>query len=157
MPPPDTKAAGVAAAIGAALAAMAPAVAQTVTECNGVAAPSNIVEPWEENTRTYANGAIRLARLSTGGEPVCCSEHLLVLHPSGSTEGPYYRACSVLSQEPGLGWLQVHIDEITASYDPEQGLLVNVPVGHYDGTAGEGARETIGLRINQATGTARLE
>ncbi|PQO23153.1 hypothetical protein C2I36_09310 [Rhodobacteraceae bacterium WD3A24] len=147
------------ALVGAAalLALAGGAGAQTLADCDWVAAPGNIVEPWEENSRTYANGAIRVARLSTGGEPVCCSEHLLILHPSGEEEGPPYRACSVLSQERGLGWLRVHVQEIASSYDPAKGLLLQVPVGHYDGVAGEGRREVVGVRINQATGTATLE
>ena len=46
-------------ALAASLAA-APAAAQTVSRCEGwQASVANLVEPWEDNTRTFANGAVR--------------------------------------------------------------------------------------------------
>lgn len=39
----------------------------------------NLAEPWEKNTKTFLNGSVRIALVDTGGEPVCCSMHLLVL------------------------------------------------------------------------------
>ncbi|MEZ5913976.1 MAG: hypothetical protein R3D84_18515, partial [Paracoccaceae bacterium] len=108
------------------------ASAQVVTECDWVANPANIMEPWEQNARTYANGNIRIAALDTGGEPVCCSMHLLVLSPSGDgSNEPIFRQCRVVSARPGQGFLAVDIPGTTASYDPSRGLLVSVPVGHW--------------------------
>ena len=40
-----------------------PVLAQEVGECDWRAASAAIAEPWETNTRTFANGAIRLAVL----------------------------------------------------------------------------------------------
>ena len=36
------------------------AVAQVVSDCDWIANPANIAEPWETNSRTYANGTIRV-------------------------------------------------------------------------------------------------
>ena len=56
------------------------AVAQEVWECDWRNTASSIFEPWEEFTRTFANGAVRIAvidMVEPGGAPL----HLLVLSP----------------------------------------------------------------------------
>ena len=143
------------------LASAFPAGAQVVGECDWIANPGNIMEPWDAHSRTYANGAIRVAWLDTGGEPVCCSSHLLVLHPSGSgDDAPVYRACHVVSAQPGMGFYDLDIAGIAASYDPARGLLLSVPVGHWHAAMDSGAgpiRERLEIRINQANGTVTVE
>ena len=32
-----------------------------------------VMEPWEQNTRTFYNGQVRVAVVDTDGEPACCS------------------------------------------------------------------------------------
>ena len=135
--------------------------AQVITDCDWVANPANIAEPWEANSRTYANGAIRIALLDTGGEPVCCSAHLLILAPSGSgQEEPAYRACQVFSARSGSGFYGFDVARTAASYDPARGLLLSVPVYHWHQGMESGAppiEERVELRINQATGEVRAE
>ena len=137
------------------------AAAQVITDCDWIGNPSNILEPWSETSRTFANGAIRVAWLDTGGEPVCCSSHLLILSPSGDgSDEPAYRQCRVASAQPGSGFFALDIPGITASYDPAKGLLLSLPVGHWH----EGIEqdrppiwERMEIRINQATGDVRIE
>lgn len=135
--------------------------AQVITECDWVANPANIAEPWEISTRTFANGAIRVARLDTGGEPVCCASHLLILSPSGNgSDGPVYRQCHVASASPGQGFYAVDIPRLTASYDPARGLLLSLPVYHWHQGVENGAQpieERMEIRINQATGAVTAE
>ena len=57
-----------------------PARAVTVTTCDGLASVQSIAEPWEANTRTFANGDIRLVVLDTI-EPAAGAFHLAILHP----------------------------------------------------------------------------
>lgn len=136
------------------------AAGQVVAECDWIASPAHIAEPWADNTRSYANGAIRVARLDTGGEPVCCSAHLLVLAPSSPAEGPVYRQCFVVSGAPGLGFHDIGIAGIEASYDPARGLLLSVPVFHWhEGVerGDPGIAERMELRINQALGHVVVE
>jgi len=139
----------------------APVNAQVITECDGwLASPANIVEPWELNSRTYANGAIRVAWIDTGGEPVCCSSHFLVLSPSGEVDGPAYRQCRIVSAQPGLGFYGIDIQGIVASYDPNSGLLLSVPVDHWHQGMETGAPpipDRMDIRINQATGSVTYE
>lgn len=142
------------------MAAMAvPAVAQSgIHECSWVSQARNIVEPWAEHTRTFANGKIRIAHLDTGGEPVCCSSHLLIIAPDPNDEQGYNQ-CRVLSggaEDPGQGFLWIRFEQISASYDPARGLLLSVPVRRYV----DGLNDTEGLvevRINQATGAITIE
>ena len=134
--------------------------AQVVAECDWIASAANLAEPWAENTRTYANGAIRVALLDTGGEPVCCAAHLLVLHPSAPDE-PTYRQCTrVSATSEGLGFYDLSIARIAASYDPTRGLLLSVPVFHWHQGMDQGAapiEERMEVRINQATGIVSIE
>lgn len=135
--------------------------AQVVTECGWIGAPANIMEPWDVNSRTFANGNIRVAWVDTGGEPVCCSSHLMVLSPSGNgSDGPVYRQCRVVSAQPGQGFYSVNIPGIVASYDPSRGLLLSVEVGHWHQGMETGAPpilDRMDIRINQATGSVTYE
>lgn len=137
------------------------AQAQVTTECGWVGNPANILEPWEANSRTFANGNIRIAILDTGGEPVCCAAHLLVLSPSGDgRDGPIYRQCRVVSAQPGQGFYQMDFTGLNASYDPARGLLVSVPVAHWHQGVETGQSpiwERMDIRINQATGAVTYE
>lgn len=136
-------------------------VAQVVTDCEWIGNPANIVEPWDVNSRTFANGAIRVAWLDTGGEPVCCSSHLLILSPSGNGQDePEYRQCRVASAQPGAGFYAVDVPGITASYDPNKGLLLSVPIGHWHPGMENGAGpipDRMEIRINQANGSVAFE
>ena len=141
----------------AALAAL-PAAGQVVTECaqSWVASPAHIAEPWEANTRTFANGAIRLAVLDTLGEPACCAVHLLVLSPNARAELSPHVECRVISATDGLGWADMDLREVDASHDPARGLLVDVPIWTYvDGLNDLPGR--LRVRINQATGAVTVE
>ncbi|MCD9149415.1 hypothetical protein [Pseudophaeobacter flagellatus] len=130
--------------------------AQSLEECDWVASARNLVEPWQDTTRTYANGAIRVALLDTGGEPTCCSNHLLILSPHPD----YGQACHVLSRQPGLGFRQVFLDAATRGYDPSKGVLISVPVGLYDPDTGgvdTASVSAVHIRINQSLGLVGLE
>jgi len=131
------------------------AVSQTVNDCDWVASANNLVEPWSENSRTFANGAIRIALLDTA-EPACCSFHLLVLSP----DPEWGRACHVISDQPGMGWAGIRYGEQKASYDAAKGLLIPIITDRYDaetGTSDPKKRQMIGIRVNQATGQVTLE
>lgn len=133
-----------------------PLSAASLNECDWVSSVRNVWEPWEESTRTFANGQIRIVAMDTGGEPVCCSQYLVILSPNPE----WGRSCTVLASTDGSGFLDVYFNEITASYDPAKGLLLSVPVGYYDYEASGVERfnpEDILVRINQGTGSVELE
>lgn len=137
------------------------ASAQVITDCDWIGNPANIVEPWEQNSRTFANGNIRVAWLDTGGEPVCCSSHLLILSPSGDgSDEPVFRQCRVASAAPGTGFFGLDVQRIVASYDPSRGLLLSLPVYHWHQGVETGRppiEERMEIRINQSNGAVTIE
>ncbi|WP_341368285.1 hypothetical protein [Yoonia sp. BS5-3] len=62
------------------LTAMTPAAAQEAIPCDWQASAQHLVEPWEENSRTFANGDVRVAALDTI-EPAAGFAYLMVLSP----------------------------------------------------------------------------
>ena len=141
----------------AVLALALPATGQTVSDaCDWRASPVNIAEPWEANSRTFADGAIRIALLDTE-EPACCAFHLLILSPSGSDEGPGWRQCHIVTDTAeGLGFMSIDFSAIAASYDPARGLRLDVPFLRYTDD-GIGHPGSLSVRINQSTGSVVLE
>lgn len=139
------------------LATALPVAATQVRECDYAASVRSIAEPWQRNTRGFYNNAVRVALLDTGGEPVCCSQHLLVLLPDrggppGMDEG---RLCRVVGDRDGLGFLGIEFQRMRASYD-QRGLLLEFPVHIY----GDGIRNQRGfahVRIDVARGTVTAE
>lgn len=126
-----------------------PAAAQSVSECDWRATATAIAEPWSENTRSYANGAVRVAVLDTL-EPAAAAVHLLILSPPDDEIGN--RQCRIVSLDGTLGFNDLNINDITARYDAERGLVLALPAALYDPeTSGRDWRR-LGLTINQQTG-----
>jgi len=127
--------------------------AVTVSECNDFRSSVHaLVEPWEANSRTFLNGAVRIAVVDTGGEPACCSVHLLVLaeKPEDSA-GPAERVCRVISQRDQLGFMAIDFAAIRTSYTPVHGLNMLVPYRLYV----DGIRSRPGaarINVNPRTG-----
>ncbi|MDQ2095845.1 hypothetical protein [Rhodalgimonas zhirmunskyi] len=130
------------------LAAPQMAAAQSVSECDWRASAANMIEPWEKNTLSYSNGAVRVAALDTI-DPAATPIHLLVLSPPADELGA--RQCRIISSEGGQGFAFLDMSEFRAAYDPAKGLMFDVPVGIY---IAEGHTVVRGLivTLNQATG-----
>lgn len=140
---------------GFTLAACAPALAVEVRECDWVAGVQSIMEPWETNTKSFYNGQVRVALMDTGGEPVCCSTHLLILAPDKSDEMGG-RMCRLVGSKEKLGFEGVDFAKLTTRYDQGRGLLIIFPftlyvdgVSHTNGTAR--------VRVNLERGTVSAE
>ena len=101
-------------------------------------------------TKSYAEGKIRVAHVDTDGEPVCCSSHLLIFIPS--REGG--SQCFALSQRAQhgdtgpLGFSDVGFAQITAAYDAGRGLLLTVPFTLYNPEQKKGNQGMARLRVN---------
>jgi len=142
------------------LAMAAPAAAVSVTNCpddEATADARNIVEPWEKNTKTFSSGNVRVALLDTGGEPVCCSVHLLVLNPGGGSEGgDEYRECHIINDHEQMGFVSIDFAKIAASYDPKKGLLLSFPYELYN-EGNPGKKGVAKVRVNSKTGDVTVE
>ncbi|PIE06794.1 MAG: hypothetical protein CSA74_10800 [Rhodobacterales bacterium] len=135
------------------LALPAAAAAQDVSPCDGRISPGVIAEPWEANTRTFANGAVRVALLNTE-EPVMGPFQLLVLTPP-AFEGPW-RQCRVVSFDGGIGFYDLDFESLDARYDPSTGLVLHMVVQIAFGEQNFGVRG-LEVTINQALGTLVAE
>lgn len=143
-----------------AMAAASRALAATVRDCDGVTdAAYNIVEPWEANSKTFYQGKVRVAWLDTGGEPACCSSHLLVMFYVESNDEPPSLVCRVVSADGKSGFAGIDFTSLKSSYDPRKGLLLTFgytafPPGGEGTTPGHGSAR---VRMNLASGAVRLE
>ena len=141
-------------ATAALLATALPAAAVQVRECDFAANVTAIVEPWEQYSRTFAKGTIRVALVDTWGEPACCSSHLLIIAPDSAPEGG--RLCRVVGDQKEMGFQAIDFSKLTASYDPKRGLLLTFPYKLY--VDGEKFRPGVGrVRVNVAKGTIKAE
>lgn len=130
----------------------APLAAQQAVPCDWPARADAIVEPWEDNTQTFANGKIRLALLDTV-EPAAAAFHILILSPPYAELGE--RQCRTLGAGGGLGFAGVEFDSLTALYDEEVGLIFRMDVSTYDGN--DVVSEILIFTLNQATGVIKAK
>jgi len=126
-----------------------PAFAQVVSECDWRARAENIVEPWEDNTRVFANGDVRLAILDTI-EPGAVPVNILVLSPPYDEMGG--RQCRIISLGDGIGFSDATLEGMAAAYDPAIGLIFNIHVALYDPEGSTAIPTSIRVTLNQATG-----
>jgi hypothetical protein len=142
-------------ASAALIAAMLPATAAEVRDCDFAASLQTLVEPWEKNIRTFYDGKVRVARVDTWGEPACCSTHLLIMIPNNDpTE--HARICKVVGDKGTNGFQDIQFNRIKTRYDAGRGLLIEFPYKRYvDGVRFQpgGAR----VRVNLERGTVTVE
>lgn len=137
------------ALIGALALMPLPAAAVTVTACTDLANVWAVAEPWEANTKLFANGEIRLVVLDTV-EPAAAAFHLVILHPPRDELG--LPVCSMVSAAEGYGFGGMDLGPAEAGYDPARGLTVTLPIRAYDPDSADFLDRTLSVTINQASG-----
>jgi len=144
---------GVILFLAMALSANAPQ-AQMVAMCEGSALDPLLGEMSEDAGRSFADGAIRVIDVYVDSN-LPNAVLIAVLHPVPSelAGGGVFTGCSaVYSTRDGPGFFgQVFLDRADASYNPESGLTLDVPIRYYysDRAAEE---DQLTLIINQSTG-----
>ncbi len=146
------------AAAFTALSALA-ANAATVTDCGDDyrASVRNLAEPWEKNTKSFLNGAVRIAAVDTGGEPVCCSMYLLVLAEGPEDpSGPPERICKIIGNADSLGFMMIDFANIRSGYNPSRGLDLIMPYKLYiDGLKSRSGAARINVNLRTGVVSAR--
>jgi len=139
-----------------ALALPTAAAAQSVIACDGwQASAQNIVEPWDQNTRLFGNGAIRIALLDTV-EPAAGAFYLLVLTPPYDELGS--RTCALIAEDGGSqGFAGIDFAAAHASYNPAIGLTIAMPVQRFQPATGGFEAQQLAVTINQATGSIQAK
>ncbi|MFD1883187.1 hypothetical protein [Paracoccus pacificus] len=133
------------------------AAAAAVRDCGDGPRIDTQVEPWEQNTASYADGAIRVALIDTV-EPAAAAVHLVVIAPPMDELG--LPGCRLISQsEDGTGFFGLDFAGRRASYDPATGLELTFPIQTYVAETGQGKPATLRVTINQQSGqiTARTD
>lgn len=125
------------------------ATAQVVQNCQWENTAMAIVEPWEDHTRTFANGQTRLTVLDRI-EPGAGAMHLHVLSPPRDDLGS--RQCRIISLDWSLGFAGIYWEALQSGYDPAVGLLFDLPVQIFDGASGGFENAMLSFTLNQATG-----
>jgi len=144
-----------AATIAAAAALSAPAHAAVIRDCDETASVQSLAEPWEQNSKTFYKGELRVALLDTGGEPVCCSVHLMLLVPD-KTDEMGGRKCHIVSDHDSLGFAGIDFKKLTSKYEDGKGLLLTFPYTLYvDGVSSKSG--TARIRINMQNGNVTSE
>ncbi|MFO6465505.1 hypothetical protein ACK8OR_14005 [Jannaschia sp. KMU-145] len=123
-----------------------PAAAQVVGDCDSwIASARNVA--WDDATRTFANGAIRLVLLDTT-EPAAAAFHVMVTFPP--PDDPFLD-CRLVSAGEGLGFTSLSLERAHATYDPARGLTVEIPGLTYEGDA-----LLVSFTVDQAAGTVTV-
>ncbi len=125
------------------------AIAQQVIDCDWHVAMPGIVEPWEENSRVFANGAVRLTLVDTS-EPAAGSFHIVVMSPPDDGFGG--RMCKVVSASETVGFSYVDFKKLKSAYDARVGLAFVVPVRVYNGQNDAFEPKKLAFSLNQTTG-----
>ena len=114
-----------------------------------------------DQTKSFSNGKIKIAHVDTDGEPVCCSEHLLIFIPSAEIGSQCFAVSQTAGQDStsARGFHRIEFNRITASYDPKRGLLLNVPYRLYDPDRVRGGTPgSINVRVElRDKGSAKIE
>lgn len=124
------------------------AVAQEVADCDWQARADAIVEPWDENSASFANGAVRLALMDTV-EPAAGAFHLLVLSPPYDEIGA--RQCRTIGLGGGMGFSGADFGTLSAQYDAEIGLIFALEAAYLEDGV-DFVSTTLIFTLNQATG-----
>lgn len=126
------------------------AQAQEVGRCDDFRSSAQaIAEPWEANTRLFANGEVRLAILDTI-EPAAGAFHLLILSPPYDEVGG--RQCAVVSAADTMGFGGLDLTGMQAGYDPARGLTFAVPATRWVPDSDDFVPAILSVTLNQSTG-----
>ena len=143
------------AAFAAALTLLASSAhAVVVEECGPLARADAIVEPWEDNIRSFSNGKVRIAALDLI-EPAAGAAWLMVLSPPHDETGA--RQCRMIGFDQGTGFAAIYFQDIDASYDPARGLTLAIPAQLYLPEENFTNSILVYATINQATGEIGIE
>jgi hypothetical protein len=100
-------------------------------------------------TKSFAQGKIKIAEVDTDGEPVCCSAHLLIFVPAPDIGSRCFALSDTAAkgESSARGFSGIAFSRIAGVYDAGKGLLLTVPYTLYSG-GGAGHPRTLRVRVN---------
>jgi len=125
-----------------------PVAAQSVHICDDWQSQIwNLVEPWEENSRTFAKGAVRVALIDTI-EPAAAAYFLAVMYPAPDAQMGE-RVCQLVGHAPLAGFSGLDFQALRSEYKPNEGLILRVPAMHMT-AEGDFSSRRLRVTINQS-------
>lgn len=140
-----------------ALCLTTPAFAQEIGTCEDYRSSIfALAEPWEDSTRVFANGDVRLAIADTI-EPAAAAFHLIILSPPYDEVGG--RQCVLISGDGGSGFGGLTLADAEADYDAATGLTFRLNATRWLPDTDSFVDAILTVTLNQATGavTAQLD
>jgi len=104
-----------------------------------------VAEPWEANTRSFADGDIRIVVMDTY-EPALGAYYLMVLFWGNED----FRECRLVSHAE-VGFVGMTLDGMTSAYDATRGLVLRVPTDFYNPAEGMKESGSLEVVINRQT------
>lgn len=133
-----------------ALCLASPTLAQEIAGCDDWRSNVAVLaEPWEENTRIFAEGAVRLALVDTY-EPAAAAFHMIILSPPYDELG--FGQCALVSNTDGMGFAGLNVAATEAAYDPAVGLMFTIPATRWIMETDAYVPAVLTVTLNQATG-----
>lgn len=142
------------AVLAAPALAMDPTASALAVACPAEMAIDSIVEPWDQNSASYANGDVRIALIDLI-EPAAAAFQLVVLHPPRDELGG--RQCHLVAPHEFQGFPEIRFDQREADYDPERGLVISMPIRIAPGHSEDEGWSLTAITINQRTGEVRFQ
>ena len=137
-----------------------PLAAQQVHNCFDAATPTYplaaeaIAEPWEENTRRFANGQLRISIMDTY-EPALGAFGLLIFFEPLS-ESPEPRAC-VLVSNGSIGFVDMTLVGLEAEEIPDIGMVFSLPTVFYNPATDETESGTLEVMVDRVNMDVKAE
>lgn len=127
-----------------------PAMAQEIGTCDDYrSSVAMLAEPWEANTRIFADGTVRLALIDTY-EPAAAAFHLVILSPPYDEMG--FGQCALVSFDDGMGFAGLNVGATEAAYDPATGLAFSMPATRWLPDTDTYVDTQLHVTLNQETG-----
>ncbi|MEM6324553.1 MAG: hypothetical protein AAF748_12745 [Pseudomonadota bacterium] len=116
----------------------------------------NVPEPWDQYSRIFANGAVRITLLDTI-EPAAGAFYLMIQSPPYDELG--IRQCVIIMDSTSMGFAGLEFMQLQAAYDPATGLIFRLPATLFAPATGGFDPAILAVTVNQATGNvfARFE
>lgn len=110
-----------------------------------------IPEPWEANTRTFANGDVRLTLLDMW-DPANYAVRLMITYVDPERHESEGRACVIISDTDQYGFQNMSLLDMAAGYDPTTGLTFSIETERYDVATETVDHGVLNVILNRATG-----
>ncbi len=131
--------------------------AQVVNDCYSEGADGDLIdirlipEPWEINTRLFANGDVRLTILDTW-DPANYAVHLMITYVDTELHESEGRACVIVSDRGERGFQNMGLLDMAAGYDPAIGLTFSIEAERYNASDETVDHGVLNVTLNRARG-----